>query len=171
MKKLVYVVLCLVFGAAFVFGSATHAWADGESYIDQLAQQIADDIESGEIKNKVQEVKTEPVPSSSPIPSDAPGLMHFTAFFAAALGPQEFSDPSWLPPERTGSFIFGDSIIDPTGIRIGGPGIIGADIDEAARTMTIDDANLRNAVNSGDTSNINSDLENLGFLGGHVLEW
>ncbi|MBI4388085.1 MAG: hypothetical protein HY582_03475 [Candidatus Omnitrophica bacterium] len=174
--------VCLLSAVFVLCNIPAGSFADeAQYYIDQFAQQVAQDVASGKIDEMVKPVS----PSGSDAgvgestPASTGGGFDFVRFFAGTLGPDEFSDPNWFmdPAEVTGSYIFGDSVQNPTGFRTDGTYVSGSDIDRASGTRTINDATLRDQVNAfredqsdANRSNIESSLRDLGFDGSFIIE-
>lgn len=165
----------LTLAFAFSMPSTLHA---EDSYIDQLARQVQQDIESGAIKDKVKPVDTttQTPPAAQPqTPSRSQydrelDQLHLARFFGTLLGPDEFSsDEFWEgPDDESGDYEFGDSLRNVTLIDYFGTGygrVIGSDTDYA-RPWRIDDGILRNAINNNDFSTLSQRLIELGYRTG-----
>ena len=171
-------VFLLALMLSFILAAPSVLRAEG-SYIDELARQVQQDIESGAIKDKVTPVDTSSQPSTpaSPQTPVAPrsaedrelDQLHLARFFGTLLGPDEFAtDEFWEGPdlEETGSYSFGDSVQNPTVLDLFGSGsgrVIGSDTD-FNRPWNVNDATLRDAINSGDISTIGQRLGELGYM-------
>ncbi len=166
-------VLTLAF--AFSMPSALHA---EDSYIDQLARQVQQDIQSGAIKDKVKPVDTTTQTTPPAQPQTPPrsqydrelDQLHLARFFGTILGPDEFSkDEFWEgPDDESGDYMFGDSLINVTHIDYLGTGngrVIGSDTDYA-RPWSVNDNILRDAINSNDFSTLSQRLIELGYRTG-----
>lgn len=141
-----------------------------ESYIDQLARQVQRDIETGTVKDKVKEVKSDK-PATTPAPARsqtdrATDQYHLARFFGTLLGPDEFSrDEFWDLDDESGDHVFGDSLRNPTFIDYFGTGygrVIGSDTDYG-KPMHVNDSILRDAINANDFSVIGQRLGELGY--------
>lgn len=170
-------ILFSVLALSFVLAAPSVLHAE-DSYIDQLARQVQQDIESGAVKDKVKAVDTTtqtPPATTTPAPQTPSrstedqwlDQLHLARFFGTLLGPDEFAtDEFWEDDlDPTGSYTFGDGVRNPTVLDLFGSGsgrVLGSDTD-FIRPWSINDNTLRDAINSNDLSQIGQRLGELGY--------
>ena len=165
--------------AALIFVAPIVLHAE-DSYIDQLARQVKNDMESGAFKEKVKPVDNSSTQQAAPSQPQQPRISkaehemneaHLARFFGTLLGPDEFAtDEFWEGPslETTGSRLFGDSVRNPTGLDLFNTGhgqVRGIDTGYI-RPWTINNNTLRDEINGNQFDNIRNSLQLLGYGNG-----